>query len=77
LNFCSGYFTIPQNLGEKTATDCFSAVDGNDGAATIRVTQEMVASLDADHFKAEAAKRFDELNAREQRKTTHDFTVIR
>ena len=65
LNFVPGDFTIPENLGEDSATDAFAAVDWDNSASSVGVTEEVVTSLDPDDFKVKAPKRLDELDAAE------------
>ena len=73
----SGDFTIPENLGEESATDGFAAMDGNHRAPAVGVTEEVMASLDANEIKAKATKRLDKLGAVKCGKCAHAMTATR
>ena len=62
LDIFSGDFTIPENLGDKSATDGLAAMDGNHGTPAIGVTEEVMAPLDPNEIKTKATKRLDKLN---------------
>ena len=63
LDIFSGDFTIPKNLGDKSATDGLAAMYWNHGTPAIGVTQEVMASLDPNKIKTKATKRLEELSA--------------
>jgi hypothetical protein len=50
---------------------------GHDGAPSIGVAKEVMASLDPDDFKPKTPRHSDELDAREGRKPAHDLTATR
>ena len=73
----SGDFTIPENLGKESATDGFAAMDGNHCTPAIGVTEEVMASLNANEIKTKATKHLDELGAVKCGKRAHAMTAIR
>ena len=77
LKFFSGEFTIPENLGEESATDALATVHWHHCAPSVGVTEEVVTSLDPDDFKAKAPKCLDELHAVEGGKRAHAMTATR
>lgn len=77
LDLFSGDFTIPENLGDKSATDGLAAMDRNHGASAVGVTEEMMASLGPNEIKTKATKRLDELGAVKCGKGAHAMTATR
>ena len=77
LDFFSGDFAIPENLGEESTTYAFATVDRHHRASAVRVTQEVMTSLDSDDLEVKATKRLDELQAVERWKSAHAMTAIR
>jgi len=77
LNFFPGEFTVPENLGEKSATDALATMNGHNRASPVGVTKEVVTSLDPDDFKAKTPKRLDELDTVEGGKSAHTMTATR
>jgi len=77
LDIFSGDFTIPENLGDMSATDGLAAMDGNHGAPAIGVTEEVMAPLDPNEIKTKAPKRLEELGAVKCGKCAHAMTATR
>ena len=77
LEFFPGDFAVPENLGKETTADRFAPVDGDNGAPTVGVADEMVTSFDSDQLKTKAAKRPDELDAVQCGKGAHAVTATR
>ena len=77
LNVFPADFTVAENLGEESASDGLTAMNGNHRAPTVGVTEKVVASLDPNEVKTKVTKRFDELGARECRKCAHAMTATR
>lgn len=70
-------FAIPEDLGKESTTYGLAPINWNYCASTIRMTHEVVASLDSDKIETETAKRFDKLDAADCRKSTHAMTATR
>ena len=77
LDIFSGDFTIPENLGDKSATDGLTAMDGNHGTPAIGVTEEVMAPLDPNEIKTKAPKRLEELGAVKCGNCAHAMTATR
>ena len=77
LQFFAGDFAVPENLGQETAADGFAAVNGNDRAASVDVTEKVVAPLDSDHLKTEMPKCPDELHPSWRGEAAHAITATR
>ena len=77
LNIFSGNFTITENLGDESAADGLAAMYGNYGAATVGMTEEVMAPFDPNEIKTEATKRLDELGTVWCGKCAHAMTATR
>ena len=77
LDIFSGDFTIPENLGNESATDGLAAMDGNHGTPAIGVTVEVMAPLDPNEIKTKAPKRLEELGAVKCGNCAHAMTATR
>ena len=77
LDIFADDFTIPENLGDKSAANGLAAMDGNHGAPAIGVTEEVMASLDPNGIKTKASKRLEELGAVKCGKCAHAMTETR
>ena len=56
-------FAISQDLSKKSTSNRLAAMHWYHRAPPIRMAQEMVTTLSADHFKTEFPKGFDKLGA--------------
>jgi hypothetical protein len=52
---------IPEDLGEQSAPDIFAGVDRNDGDASVRMSQVLMATACANYFKAQLLQSRNEL----------------
>jgi hypothetical protein len=77
LEFFPRDLAVSENLGEESATDCLAPMDRNNGAATVKMAEEVVATLDPDEFKPKASQRLDELEAVDCGKGAHAMTATR
>ena len=77
VQFLAGDITIPEYLSKETPTDGLPTVYRDNGASAVRVSEEVVAALDADKIKSEALERPDDLSTLECGKRAHAMTATR
>ena len=56
-----GQVRIAQDLGEQAASDVFAGMDRNNGGASVRVLQVMMAAARSDRFETQPFQRPDQL----------------
>ncbi|OQA43582.1 MAG: hypothetical protein BWY52_01832 [Chloroflexi bacterium ADurb.Bin325] len=59
MQFLTRYITIPQYLRHQTRADRFTAMNGYHCRAAVRVSQKVMAALDADDFKPQFSQGAD------------------
>ena len=77
LDIFSGDFTIPENLGNESATDGLAAMNGNHGAPAVGVTEKVMAPIDPNEIETKATKCLEELGGVKCGKCAHAMTATR
>lgn len=71
----AAHFAVTEDRGEKTGADDFARVNWNDRSTAIRVTQEVMTSLDSYDLESGLPQGRNEFAARDTRQSSH-ATVI-
>src|ERR1035438_2438828 len=75
--FCSRNLAIPEDLMEQAWTDRLASVGGYNRASPVLMTQEMMATSDAQNAKAGLPKRANEIGPGDARTPAHAAMVTR
>lgn len=70
-------FAVSQDSTEQTRADRFAGVNGNNGRASIGMTDKVVTAPNPNCLKTAALERCDEILAAERGKRCHALTVTR
>jgi len=76
LEVFAAQVTIEENFRQKAGPDVFAGVNGDYCDATIRMLEEMMAALDANHIESGVPQNNDDFLSRQPRKPDHDATLI-
>jgi hypothetical protein len=77
LQFFPRDLAVSENLSKETAANRLAAVDGNNGAAAIRMAEEVMAAFDANEIESKTTQRLDDVGAGDCGKSAHAMTATR
>lgn len=77
LQFVPRDLAVSENLSKETAAKRLAAVDGNNGAAAVGMTEEVMAAFDANEIEPKTTQRLEEMCAGDCGKCAHAMTATR
>lgn len=77
MEFFPREFTVPENLSKETSANRLAAVYGNNGAATVGMTEKVMTSFDANELEVKTTQRLEEVCAGDCGERAHAITATR